>query len=378
MDRIFIPTVNRVSKEFVFSNRSVMKQKTMKSDIWSRLTNKDIDKDHRYIAGKLPGLFEVVYDRDGTRAAGGFRDVGKTKTWWSKAYKNGAREVKKGTTQRQASGNAAVLTPGDNMVVLSSELAKQIKRHFKKDRDNRFELFLLSHAIREKYLDKKANDYTEEFRDFYEQQDLESIYGKLANFTKYASAGSVIEYVKSSTSDPDKYLNQLPVGVNALYEISLIIKLDETALKACWHFTPRRKSKTAKKHEWITSGTDPLIRPDVTFTELSAWRKRWEEPEQEEAEQDKYQRNVKLLTLSVSEDIFKFDAVGNKKGVVDLEEVVSLLERVQALLNKGNEKQFRLDSQIERIQERYAAAKEKNDPTNVLKGKKKGSSYKND
>ena len=82
MDRIFIPTVNRVSKEFVFSNRSVMKQKTMKSDIWSRLTNKDIDKDHRYIAGKLPGLFEVLYDRDGKRTAGGFRDVGKTKTWW--------------------------------------------------------------------------------------------------------------------------------------------------------------------------------------------------------------------------------------------------------------------------------------------------------
>jgi hypothetical protein len=55
-----------------------------------------------------------------------------------------------------------------------------------------------------------------------------------------------------------------------------------------------------------------------------------------------------------------------------------LLSRVQALLNKDNEKQFRLDSQIERIQERYEAAKKKNDPMEVLKGTSKGSAYKND
>jgi len=280
--------------------------------------------------------------------------------------------------QQSLFSDDAIITPGANAVALSNALARKIKTHFKKDRDNRFELFLLSNAIREKYLDKKSNEYSVDFIDFYEQYKLEEVYGKLANFTKYASAGSVIEYVKSNTTAPNKYLAQLPVGTNALYEISLIIKLDEEALRACWHFTPRRKSKAAKKHEWITSGTKPLIRPDVTFAELSAWRKRWEEPEREEAEQDKYQRNVKLLTLSVSQDIFKFDAVGNKEGIVDLEEVLSLLGKVQALLNKDNEKQFRLESQIERIQERYAAAKEKNDPNIVLKGKKQGSKYKND
>ena len=80
----------------------------------------------------------------------------------------------------------------------------------------------------------------------------------------------------------------------------------------------------------------------------------------------------------MSEDIFKFDAVGNKEGSIDLEEVVSLLSRVQERLNKDNEKQLRLDSQIERIQERYEAAKKKNDPLEVLKGTSKGSTFKND
>jgi len=302
---------------------------------------------------------------------------GVTATRWKEAYKIGRGKVSKTRNQQSLFSDDAIITPGANAVALSNALAQKIKRHFKKDKDNRFELFLLSHAIREKYLDKKSNEYSVDFIDFYEQYKLEEVYGTLANFTKYAAAGSVIEYVKK-TRNSEQNLNKLPVGANTLYEISLIIKLDEEALRACWHFTPRRKSKTAKKHEWITSGTKPLIRPDVTVREISAWRKAWEEPEKEKAEQDKYHRNVKLLTLSISEDIFKFDAVGNKEGVVDLEEVLSLLGKVQALLNKDNEKQFRLESQIERIQERYAAAKEKNDPNIVLKRKKQGSKYKND
>ena len=281
-------------------------------------------------------------------------------------------------TPTETTTDKAVITPGDNIVVLSQDLAKQIRRHFKKDRDNRFELFLLSNAIRGKYLDPTTGDYASEFKHFYEQQKLQEVYGKLANFTKYASAGSVVEYVKNNVKNPLKYLGQLPVGTNALYELSLIIKLDKEVFKTCWHMTPRRKSKTAKKHEWITKGTKPLIRPEVTFAELSAWRKQWEEPEQSPIDEDKYRRNVKLLTLSVSEDIFQFDAVGNKAGVIDLEEVIFLLDKVQALLNKDNEKKFRLDSQIEKIQDRYTTAKEKNDPNTVLKGQSMGSSYKND
>lgn len=35
---------------------------------------------------------------------------------------------------------------GDNAVTISDVLAKDIKRHFKRDRDNRFKLFLLSHG----------------------------------------------------------------------------------------------------------------------------------------------------------------------------------------------------------------------------------------
>ena len=76
----------------------------------------------------------------------------------------------------ESATDKSVMTPGDNMVALSASLVKQIRRHFKKDRDNRFELFLLSHAIREKYLDQATGDYSDEFKQFYKQHDLTGVF----------------------------------------------------------------------------------------------------------------------------------------------------------------------------------------------------------
>lgn len=259
--------------------------------------------------------------------------------------------------------------PGDNAVTISDELAREIKRHFKRDRDNRFKLFLLSQGIREKYLDPIKNEYSDEFREWYARSGVEQLFGKLPNFTRYAAAGEVIAHVSTKTSNPKRYLAQLPTSMNALYEISQIVKADPEAFKVCLHFTPTRRTLTDPKHEWKTKGTEPLVRPSVTAKEISAWRKRWDEPESRK-EEDKFRRNVKLLTVSVSEDLFAFDASG-KAGVVDLEQVQDLLAQIQALFSKSNEKQFKLETQIERITEKYASEKEKADPANALKSPKK-------
>lgn len=259
--------------------------------------------------------------------------------------------------------------PGDNAVTISDELVKEIQRHFKRDRENRFKLFLLSQGIREKYLDPVKNEYSNEFREWYERSGVEQLFGKLPNFTRYAAAGEVIAYVSTKTSNPKKYLAQLPTSMNALYEISQIVKADAEAFKVCLHFTPTRKTLTDPKHEWKTKGTEPLIQPGVTAKEIVGWRKRWEAPTRQK-DDDKFRRNVKLLTVSVSEDIFAFDARG-KTGVVDLEQVQDLLAQIQALFSKSNEKQFKLETQIERITEKYEAEKEKADPASALKSPKK-------
>lgn len=78
---------NRVSNEYLFKNTSVHK-KSIKSDIWDKQSFENTQRDHEYIASKFPDFFKVLYNADGTRVSGGFRDHGKTRVEWSKAYKH--------------------------------------------------------------------------------------------------------------------------------------------------------------------------------------------------------------------------------------------------------------------------------------------------
>lgn len=77
---------NRVSEEFVFHNESV-KKRSMKSTVWDNQTFEQTHKDHKYIQSLFPEVFTILYDKDGNREVGGYRDYGKVKVQWSKAYK---------------------------------------------------------------------------------------------------------------------------------------------------------------------------------------------------------------------------------------------------------------------------------------------------
>ena len=75
---------------------------------------------------------------------------------------------------------------------------------------------------------------------------------------------------------------------------------------------------------------------------------------------------MKLLTVSVSQDIFSFDEVGNKTGEVDIDELQDLIAKIQKMFSADNEKQFLLETEIDRISEKYSAEKDKNDPLVIL------------
>lgn len=77
---------NRVSQEFIFRNISNSK-KTMKSTQWDSQTFENAHKDHKIIEKMFPDLFKILYDADGKRIDGGYRDMGKIKISWGKAYK---------------------------------------------------------------------------------------------------------------------------------------------------------------------------------------------------------------------------------------------------------------------------------------------------
>ena len=221
-------------------------------------------------------------------------------------------------------------------------------------------------GIRQEYINPANGHYSDEFNSWYTSENLTDVFGKLSNFTKYAFAGEVIAYVAGLGSTPKKYLPNLPTSMIALYEISQIIKRHPDAFAVCLNFTPRRRTLTSDKTDWITK-KPALIHEDVTQNELNTWLQSWENPEKTPKEEDKYRRTVKLLTVSVSQDIFSFDEVGNKIGEVDINELQDLIANIQKMFSADNEKQFLLETEIDQISERYSAEKDKNDPLVILK-----------
>ena len=76
---------NRVSIEFCMQNASV--HTNMDSVVWDDQTRETVMRDHKRVEELFPGLFTILYDSDGSRKDGGFRNFGKSKIHWSKAYK---------------------------------------------------------------------------------------------------------------------------------------------------------------------------------------------------------------------------------------------------------------------------------------------------
>ena len=77
---------NRVSQEFCMVNNSVTKK--FDSVVWDDQTRETVLRDHKVIEGMFPGIFKILYETDGTRVDGGFRNFGKSRIQWSKAFKS--------------------------------------------------------------------------------------------------------------------------------------------------------------------------------------------------------------------------------------------------------------------------------------------------
>lgn len=78
---------NRVSYEYAMSNVSVMSKK-MKSTQWDSQTYEKTLRDHQILEKTFPGIFTIKYDENGEREKGGYRNFGKSRILWSKAYRS--------------------------------------------------------------------------------------------------------------------------------------------------------------------------------------------------------------------------------------------------------------------------------------------------
>jgi len=86
---------NRVSQKWLFHNASVHTSK-MASTVWDQQSYEATLRDHKIIEALFPDFFRILYDENGDRLKGGFRNYGKNKISWSKAGKAGAAFAKQG------------------------------------------------------------------------------------------------------------------------------------------------------------------------------------------------------------------------------------------------------------------------------------------
>ena len=75
---------NRVSGEFCQFNYSNFKK--MKSTVWGQQTFEQTLNDHKYLERMFPGIFEILYDESGKRLHGGYKNFGKSRIRWKKAF----------------------------------------------------------------------------------------------------------------------------------------------------------------------------------------------------------------------------------------------------------------------------------------------------
>jgi hypothetical protein len=250
--------------------------------------------------------------------------------------------------------------PTGKRVTISKELELEIRTRFTNERENRFQLYVLSSGIRKKYLTSKGA-YAEEFLDWYNKAGMKDLFGSIPNFTKYASCGDFVSWVGTKLDNPEVKTKQIPMSVGATYELFQILKeYGEDFTKGLFLFTPSRKDRNDNNRTLWTTKKPPLINKDATELKIKQWKRKWENPTQKQKRTDK--RTLPMLTISVSGELFDFDKKsGDKVGNVDLPQVEDLFKKICELVH-SHESQFKIDDKMDYLTEGYLKRKASNDP----------------
>jgi hypothetical protein len=209
--------------------------------------------------------------------------------------------------------------PASSDLALKDGLSAKLKDLWATAQGSSFDLFLYAAGLRDRYLDKKTEQYSPEFQEWYAKQEIQQLLGKMPSFTKYAMAGKVVSFFANDFKD-GKYVNQLPVTRSALYEIWLLKEL-----------------VTASELEklFFTGGDDEgLISPSASAADIAAYRNRLQFKPSSASKPKSKKFNIPLATIYVSRDLYKFQkGTGEHVGSVKLADAEKLLASIMGRLN---------------------------------------------
>ena len=275
------------------------------------------------------------------------------------------------------SGYLTFRLPTKQQVALDGNLVKIIQEHHRKSREHLFHLCMIAYGLRTHNLikaksgaggNKQGRVYKPVFKSWYESNSLDDVYGSLSNFTLYAMAGRLLEYVRWQVAE--KYIAHLPASMTALYALSQIV------------WAQGDKATDASRNLFEKALIEPIqdgskhnvfIHPHVSRKEIDAWRTKQtgkNAPKKKVAPIAKNDpRTIVIAIVKVHEDLFKFANVSGAKRVgPNLDDVVNLHEKIQSLIDEFNagKSRFALESQIEEVKLAYAKAEKPDFGKNIL------------
>lgn len=257
--------------------------------------------------------------------------------------------------------------PTKAQVPLTDDLLNVIHQHHSKSREHLFHLCMIAYGLRTHNLMKPKSGaggnaqgrvYKPAFKQWFEANNLDDVYGTLSNFTLYAMAGRLLEYVRWKIGQ--KYIAQLPSSMTALYALSQIVwsQGDTATPESRMRFETAliQPIKDGSKH-------NAFIHPHVTRKEIDALRDKLSGKFPSTVQEEKLGKDdphtVVIATIKVHEDLFKFARVSGRKQVgPKLEDVKSLAQRLQKLIDEFNagKTRFALDSNLEKVSHAYMEA----------------------
>ena len=235
-----------------------------------------------------------------------------------------------------------------NQIPLDAELVAKIKSLQRGIREHTIDLAILAFDIRSQHLSADTRKYDADFEKWWGTQNLDSVFGKRANFTKWAQAGSSVERAKFG-----EYLDPMPTTLTALYEVS---QLHQDELKLCLQDRYTRNSLTEEPKG--RKKPKPLIHPEVSAAEIKSWRKQWRNPKPKATEK----RRLPFATLKVHGTLFDFDKkTGKHTGILTPEKLREIYDALIASMKPFDESvllETKYDALIEAYRRRQERAEE--------------------
>jgi len=268
--------------------------------------------------------------------------------------------------------------PKKEEVALTDELVYVIQSHYQKSREHLFHLCMIAYGLRKHNLTRskvgaggnaKGQAYKAEFKDWYQKNKLEIVYGSEGNFTLYAMAGRLLHYVRWQVGA--EYIAHLPRSMTALYEASQILWDQGDATDDY-----RRQLFDRALKEPIRDGSEmnALIHPQVTRKEIKNWREQATKVDPGNIAVsnsngsggnsvhagDLSQHTIPVVTIKAHEDLWKFARSTGRKvtgpKIEDVERLFELLREVLEQLNDGKQR-FVLEGSLDNLKQAYEEAK---------------------